>query len=185
LPEKRGSWSVQLDCAGLVPGSQSHRRQQVSSGRRRRGTSSACAKRTHSSRQAPKKRPTFSRTRPSLGPETRARQSALNSSGASRGRCRGRFGIAVGQTLRKQGRTGTEVETNGRMRGSPRVTASRGNSWRSCVTRKKRKVVMATVPARKREPRIIRPYVVCSCRSRQAASWPRISSHAALEKEWR
>jgi len=50
------------------------------------------------------------------------------------------------------------------------------------VTRKKRKVVMATVPARKREPRIFRSYVVCSCRSRQAASWPRISSHAALSK---
>jgi len=48
--------------------------------------------------------------------------------------------------------------------------------------RKKRKVVMAIVPARKRESRIYRPYVVCSCRSRQAASWPRISSHAALSK---
>jgi hypothetical protein len=29
------------------------------------------------------------------------------------------------------------------------------------------------------------PYVVFSCRSRQAASWPRISSHAALQKGWR
>lgn len=48
--------------------------------------------------------------------------------------------------------------------------------------RKKRKVVMATVPARKRETRAQRPYVVCSCRSRQAASWPRISSYAALSK---
>jgi hypothetical protein len=170
---------------GSFPGRQTHRRQQVSSGTMRRGTSSACAKRTHSSRQAPKKRPTFSRTRPSLGPETRARQSTLNSNGASRGRCRGRFGIAVGQTLRKQGGTGTEVGTNGRMRGSPRVTAIRGNPSRSCVTRQKRKVDMATVPARKREPRSFRPYVVCSCRSRQAASWPRISSHAALQKEWR
>jgi hypothetical protein len=32
------------------------------------------------------------------------------------------------------------------------------------VTRQKRKVVMAIVPARKREPRIFRPYVVSSCR---------------------
>jgi hypothetical protein len=56
------------------------------------------------------------------------------------------------------------------MRGSPRATAIRGNSNRSCVTRKKRKVVMAIVPARKREPGIFRPYVVSSCRSRQAAS---------------
>lgn len=35
---------------GSFPGSRSHRRQQVSSGRMRRGTSSACARRTHSSR---------------------------------------------------------------------------------------------------------------------------------------
>jgi hypothetical protein len=39
-----------------------------------------------------------SRTRPSLGPETRARQSALNSILARGWRWRGRFGIAVGQT---------------------------------------------------------------------------------------
>jgi hypothetical protein len=38
---------------------------------------------------------------------------------------------------------------NGRMRGSPRVTALRINPQRSCVMRQKRKVVMATVPARK------------------------------------
>jgi len=38
---------------GSFPCRRSHRRQQVSSGRMRRGTSSACAKRTHSSRQAP------------------------------------------------------------------------------------------------------------------------------------
>jgi hypothetical protein len=50
------------------------------------------------------------------------------------------------------------------------------------VTRQKRKVVTATVPARKREPRIFRPYVVSSCRSRQAASGPRISTYAALSK---
>jgi len=70
----------------------------VSSGRMRRGTSSACARRTHSSRQTPKKRLYDPRTRPSLGPETRARQSALNSLGVTRGRCRGGRDIAVGQT---------------------------------------------------------------------------------------
>jgi len=46
------------------------------------------------------------------------------------------------------------------MRGSPRITAVRGNSGRSCVMRKKRKVVMAIVPARKRESRAQCPYVV-------------------------
>ncbi len=84
--------------------------------------------------------------------------------------------------LTQVGETGTGVLVDGRMRGSPRVTASRGNSRRSCVMRKKRKVVMAIVPARKRGPRSQCPYVVFSCRSRQAASWLRISSYAALSK---
>jgi len=83
---------------GSFPCNPSHRRQQVSSGKMRRGTSSACAKRTHSSRETPKKRLHVSRTRPSLGPETRARQSALNFRGATRGRCRDGRDIAVGQT---------------------------------------------------------------------------------------
>jgi len=38
------------------------------------------------------------------------------------------------------------------------------------VKRQKRKVVMAIVPARNRESRAQRPYVVFSCRNRQAAS---------------
>jgi len=111
-----------LEGTGLVPCHRSHRRQQVSSGRMRRGTSSACAKRTHSSRQAPKKRPTFSRTRPSLGPETRARQSALNSRHASGERCRGRFGIAVGQTwvTRRNRHRGRNERTNARLAASHR-----------------------------------------------------------------
>jgi hypothetical protein len=51
-----------------------------------------------------------------------------------------RCGGAVGSVSRsgkpaQAGRTGTGVETNGRMRGSPRVTASRKR--RSCVTRQK------------------------------------------------
>jgi len=44
------------------------------------------------------------------------------------------------------------------MRGSPPLTALRKK--RSCVTGKKRKVVMAIVPARKRESRAQCPYVV-------------------------
>jgi hypothetical protein len=57
-------------------------------------------------------------------------------------------------------------------------------SRRSCVTRQKRKEVMASVPARKRELRLVSVRRV-RCRSRQAGSWPQISSHAALQKEWR
>jgi len=48
--------------------------------------------------------------------------------------------------------------------------------------RQKRKVVMAIVPARKREPRVFRPYVVSSCRSRQAASVSNKLARSALEK---
>jgi len=51
LAEECESRSVRLVWWGLVPSRQTHRRQRVSSGRMRRGTSSACAKRTHSSRR--------------------------------------------------------------------------------------------------------------------------------------
>jgi len=69
-----------------------------------------------------------------------------------------RLGGAVGSVSRsgkpaQAGGTGTEVGTNGRKRGSPRVTASLRR--RSCVTRQKRKEVMAFVPARKRELRLV------------------------------
>jgi len=130
----------------------------------------------------PKKHRHVSRTRPSLGPETRARQSALNSrmgnhSEVSRqSRYRGR------ENLRKQEEPAPGPRLDGR---SAARRVSPLPQGRSCVMRKKRKVVMATVPARKRETRAQRPYVVCSCRSRQAASWPRISSYAALRKGWR
>jgi hypothetical protein len=132
----------------------------------------------------PKKHRHVSRTRPSLGPETRARQSALNSgvgnhSEVSRqSRYRGR------ENLRKQEEPAPGPRLDGRS-AARRVSPLRGQLRRSCVMRKKRKVVMATVPARKRETRAQRPYVVCSCRNRQAASWPRISSYAALQKGWR
>jgi len=83
---------------------------------RRRGTSSACARRTHSARRPRSPR---SRTRPSLGPETRARHATHV---ARQFRYRGRA------NSREREETGTEVEAVGRMRGSPRVTAlqSRG-----------------------------------------------------------
>lgn len=63
----------------------------------------------------------------------------------------------VSRSIRYRGRASSRkweepvrgVGLNGRMRGSPRVTALRMNPQRSCVMRQKRKVVMATVPARK------------------------------------
>jgi hypothetical protein len=163
---------------GSFPGRHTHRRQQVSSGRMRRGTSSACAKRTHSSRWRLISA-SLTRTRPSLGPETRARQSPLNSPIARWKRWRGRLGIAVGKTC---------ASRRNRHRGSPRTdecTARRvapllafrrrlgeslGNK-RSCVPRKNRKEIAVSVPARKRGSGSGCSYVaVKRCRSRQAVS---------------
>jgi hypothetical protein len=114
LSEERGSWSVRLVCAGLVPANAIAPTTTGVLWKNEEGN-------VVSVRQAhalfvvtPKKRPPRSRTRPSLGPETRARQSSLNSipiaCGASRARSRtaqavgNRTGwrdgrdIAVGQT---------------------------------------------------------------------------------------
>jgi len=134
--------------------------------------------------EAPKKRLHVSRTRPSLGPETRARQSSLNSPRESVGRWRGRFGIAVGQTCAsrknrhrgRNGRTHARLAARHRFSGKPEKVVrdasekEDGHGHRPCEETR--------VPERC-------PYVVFSCRSRQAASWPRISSYAALQKGWR
>jgi len=90
-----------------------------------------------------------SRTRPSLGPETRARQSALNSGVARRRRCRGGRDIAVGQTCvsgRNRQRGHDRTDACAACRASPLLEATRGGR---ALTRQKRKVVMAIVPARK------------------------------------
>jgi len=70
-----------------------------------------------------------SRTRPSLGPETRARQSALNSGVARRRRCRGGRDIEFGQTCasgrnRKRGHDRTDACAA--RRASPLLGATRG-----------------------------------------------------------
>jgi len=78
---------------------------------------------------------------------------------ARRSRYRGRA------NLRKQEEPAPGSRSLGRMRGSPRVTASCAGESQpggSCVMRKKRKVVMAIVPARKRELGFSCPYVVCA-----------------------
>jgi len=69
------------------------------------------------------------------------------------------------------------------MRGSPRVTAFQSNLKRSCVTRKKRKVVMAIVPARNREPRAQCPYVVVTLqKSAGSILAPNTLARSALKK---
>ena len=84
-------------CAGSLPCSRSRRRQRVSSGRRggerrRHAPSSAC---THHGSSLLHRR---SGTRPSLGPETRARRSPLTSPARAVRRWRALWDIAVGQT---------------------------------------------------------------------------------------
>jgi len=175
-PSERRSWPVRLVCTGLVPMQAAAPATTGALWTPRRGTSSACAKRTHSSWKALKRRSPRSRTRPSLGPEARARQSPFL-----------RMGLAVGSVSRsgkpaQAGGTGTEVGTNGRMRGSPRVTASPrekvvrdasekegGHGLRPCEETR------APVGVR----------TSCSLQKSAGRVWSRISSHAALQKEWR
>jgi hypothetical protein len=85
--------------------------------------------------ETPNKRSPRSRTRPSLGPEARARQSPLNASvldgGASRKPeqvwWRGRFGIAVGQTCasRKNRHRGRNERTDARLAARHRFSQER------------------------------------------------------------
>jgi hypothetical protein len=173
-----GRWSVDLGRSvavvwGSFPGGRSHRRQQVSSGRMRRGTSSAYARRTHSSWQTPNKRlharghVLRSVQRPVhvnrhlarspagqlVGPAAQAdgkmpggaSRRKMRTSVARQSRYRGRA------NLRKQEEPAPGSRLFGRMRGSPRVSASRVKLVGVRLMRKKRKVVMAIVPARKRE----------------------------------
>jgi len=80
-------------------------------------------------------------------------------------RYRGRENLAEVRRNRHRGRNERTV------RGSPRVTASRKR--RSRVMRQKRKDVMASVPARIVRARAECPFVVSSCRNRQATSGPK------------
>jgi hypothetical protein len=187
--EKCESWPVRLVLQGLVPSRQTHRRQQVSSGRMRRGTSSACAKRTHSSRWRLRSA-SLTRTRPSLGPETRARQSSLNSGGASQRRWRVSRGIAVGQTHASGNEPATgpwSADECAARRVSPLFSFA-GNRDPEEVVRdaSEKEGGPGHRPCEEtRVPSSVSVRRVSSCRSRQAASWPRISSYAALEKGWR
>jgi hypothetical protein len=107
------------------------------------------------------------------------------SCGASRVRRGGRFGIAVGQTCesRRNRHRGLVERTTARLAACHR---SRGKS---------REVVRGTSEEEgghghrpREETRVPSSVLVrrnAVAENRQAASWPRISSHAALQKEWR
>jgi hypothetical protein len=92
------------------------------------------------------------RTRPSLGPRIRARRSSLHTGGESRSvvarsrRYRSRANLAEARRNRLRGRR------HRTQRGSPRAAAP---AREKAPARKKRKVVMAIVPARS-ESRLVR-----------------------------
>ena len=114
LSEERGSWSVRLACTGLVPVKAIAPATTGVLWKNEEGN-------VVSVRQAhalfvvtPKKRPPRSRTRPSLGPETRARQSSLElisiACGASRTRSRA---AQAGRTRNECGAT-VEISRSGK-----------------------------------------------------------------------
>jgi len=119
------------------------------------------------------------RTRPSLNPETRASHTPLSGAVVS---------VSRSGKPAQAGGTGTGVGTNGRCaarRSSPLLNLVKANSRRSCVTSSEKEGGHGHRPCEETRVPERCPYVVFRCRSRQAASWPRISSHAALQKEWR
>lgn len=126
--------------------------------------------------------PPQSTTRPSLGPETRARQTPLNPprSKAERG---GAISLASRSGKPGQpGGTGTGVGSVGRKRGLPRVTASQEEG----VMLEEEEEDHGPRPCKeKREPRFGCPYVGMQLQKSSGGVGPQIPTHAALPKEWR
>jgi hypothetical protein len=129
--QEREPRSVRSTCVtGLFPHVRRTDDKGVSCGRTRRGTSSASAKRTHSTPEgALITRP------PQLEDTSFARSTDPCTSNAtelgpvkSRKGWRGRFGIAVGQTWVNQEEPAPGLGPHGRMRGLPRVTAPKGSA---------------------------------------------------------
>jgi hypothetical protein len=121
-----------------------------------------------------------SRTRPSLGPETRARQTPLNSVRSKAGR-----GGAVGLVSRsgKPGQPGGTGTGTGTTRTNARLAVCHRPRKGERVMDKKRKKVMAFVPARRSEsPGLVARTSECSCRSRQAVSGPKYARTQRSQK---
>jgi hypothetical protein len=98
----------------------------VPSGTTRRGTSSACARRTHSSRKTPNKRlhfedTSFARSRDPCTSTITHPEGVKALEGCERWTVES---VSRSGKPAQAGGTGTGVGSNGRKRGSPRVTAS-------------------------------------------------------------
>jgi hypothetical protein len=145
-------------------------------GERRQRTSSV---RTRLRRARQNRDPRSSRTRPSLGPETRARQTLLNSP-----RSKVERGSAIDSVSRsgkpgQPGRTGTGAGSNGRMRGLPRVTASQEEG----VMREEKEEDHGPRPCKeKREPGFGCPYVGMQLQKSSGGVGSQIPSHARSQK---
>jgi len=176
---------------GSFPCRRSHRRQQVSSGRMRRGTPSACAKRTHSSRSAPKKR---ARARGHVLRSVR-RPVHVNrhSTHLGKAQARLRWGVAAVEISRsgkpaQAGGTGTGVTIDRTLRGSPCVTASplRSRSFERVVRDASEKEGgHGHRPCEETRARGLSSVRRKQLQKSAGSIWPRISSYAALQKGWR
>jgi len=100
------------------------------------------------------------------------------------GKCCGQFGIAVGQTRasERNRRRGRIERTNARLAARHRFANKPAEVVRDAS---ETEGGYGHRPARKREPRARRPYVGMQLQKSTSSVWPRISSHAALQKEWR
>jgi hypothetical protein len=150
----------------------------------RRGTSSACAKRMHSSPGTPNKRS------PDRGHVLRSVQRpvqesstffAAKAAGDTRGESRGRRSLDIRYRGRANPRKWKEPAPGVGRRKLARLAARHCSRKRAHVTRQKRKVVMAIVPARNREPRAQCPYVVVTLQC--TLSYRKMKTAKADEKE--
>jgi hypothetical protein len=159
----------------------------------RRGTSSACAKRTHSTWRRPKSvLPARGHVLHSVQRPVHVIVIKLDSSSKDGHRKMKREERGAVSSVSRSGKpaqaggTGTGAEaneqTNARLAACHRFSRKTAKVVRDASEKEGGHGLR---PCEETRAPVSCPYVVFSCRSRQAESWPRISSHAALQKEWR
>lgn len=183
LSQERGPRSVRSTCVtGLIPHVRRTDDKRVSSGRTRRGTTSAYAKRTHSTPTgAPATRPpqledtSFARSR-----DPCASIATELDSVKSRAGWRDRFGIAVGQTWVNQEEPAPGLD---RTDECAACHVSPPQQWGGRDARRKGSGSWPRVPARRSESSgLVARTSECSCRSRQAVSGPKYARTQRSQK---